>query len=969
MTGAQLAVNMRLWIVKLITVSLSINLLVAQDLEEVEDIQAGCRTAVNDLVFIVDGSWSVGYTDFNTTKNWLVNVTSGFDVGPSYTQVAVVQYSDTPRLDISLGEHTSIQELIPALRAIKYMGGNTQTGHAIQFATEKVFPSSQRSNVAKRNRNRIAVVVTDGKSQDVVINFAETARSQNIIIFAVGVGSEITKSELVAIANKPSSAYALYAEDYTTIERIKEAMQQKICEESVCPTRIPVASRDEKGFELLVGMKIHKKGRKTAGSLLSENAYLLTPDVDVTENTRDIFPEGLPPSYVFVATIRLRSLASAEKFDLWRILSKAGVVQAAVSLDRPGSSVVVTAPRTNSASQTLRFQSPKLQKLFDEEWHQLKILVREKNISVYLDDVFIQMGTLEESLPIFINGKTQVGKLVASDASITIEIQKLRLYCDPHQSERETACEIYSVDDKRCPLERVLPASNCQCPDGQPGMPGVAGPSGIKGRQGDPGPSGPDGKPGFPGASGVPGIPGTPGEKGPRGPVGMKGEPGVQGLKGEPGLPGLQGVAGAKGPEGPSGQEGRVGIPGKKGSKGDRGAQGFHGHQGPPGEPGSPGRDGIPGLNGLKGESGQPGQPGADGASGLPGFRGPPGPSGSQGMKGERGNPGQKGSSGSSGPKGDNGAMGFTGAEGPQGPKGVAGDAGLPGSPGLPGQKGSKGEPGIAGQPGLMGAHGPEGHKGAQGDDGMKGAQGERGEVGVPGSPGLRGEAGVKGAKGEKGDSGDTGEPGAEGKKGETGFTGPPGPRGFVGGEGPQGRPGLPGFPGKPGKSLTEDHIIKLCTNILQNQLPSFLQNLKADCQTCEGKQGLPGTPGLQGRTGDRGLPGYPGRPGRQGYPGLQGIQGAQGLTGEKGLKGDRGVKGERQIGPPGPPGPTGSQGPPGHNGEGLPGPPGNPGMDGTPGTHGKRGLPGINGVCDLSSCYTAYNMREDPFRKGPNLN
>lgn len=29
--------------------------------------------------------------------------------------------------------------------------------------------------------------------------------------------------------------------------------------------------------------------------------------------------------------------------------------------------------------------------------------------------------------------------------NIKVEIQKLRLYCDPHQSERETACEIYSV--------------------------------------------------------------------------------------------------------------------------------------------------------------------------------------------------------------------------------------------------------------------------------------------------------------------------------------------------------------------------------------------------------------------------------------------------------------------------------------------------------------------------------------------
>lgn len=29
--------------------------------------------------------------------------------------------------------------------------------------------------------------------------------------------------------------------------------------------------------------------------------------------------------------------------------------------------------------------------------------------------------------------------------TVQVELQKLRLYCDPHQSERETACEIYSV--------------------------------------------------------------------------------------------------------------------------------------------------------------------------------------------------------------------------------------------------------------------------------------------------------------------------------------------------------------------------------------------------------------------------------------------------------------------------------------------------------------------------------------------
>lgn len=182
---------------------------------------------MNDLVYIIDGSWSVGYEDFDTAKSWLVNVTSGFDVSTLYSQVGVVQYSDTPRLEIKLGQHQSTRELIEAIQDISYLGGNTQTGRAIKFAVDHVFASSQRSNTVK---NRIAVVVTDGKSQDDVVDSSEEARAQGIIVFAVGVGSEITNSELMAIANKPSSDYVLYAEDYTTIDRIRDSMKQKLCE-------------------------------------------------------------------------------------------------------------------------------------------------------------------------------------------------------------------------------------------------------------------------------------------------------------------------------------------------------------------------------------------------------------------------------------------------------------------------------------------------------------------------------------------------------------------------------------------------------------------------------------------------------------------------------------------------------------------------------------------------------------------
>uniref|UniRef100_A0A3B4TAH4 Si:dkey-225n22.4 n=1 Tax=Seriola dumerili TaxID=41447 RepID=A0A3B4TAH4_SERDU len=378
----------------------------------------GCSTAVNDLVYIVDGSWSVGFSDFDTAKQWLINITSQFDISSHYTQVAVIQYSDTPRLEISLGRHQGGADLIQAIQSITYLGGNTQTGRAIKFAVDHVFPSSQRVSQVK---NRIAVVVTDGKSQDDVVDASMEARAQGITVFAVGVGNEITTSELVSIANKPSSTYVLYAEDYTTIDRIRDSMEQKLCEESVCPTRIPVASRDEKGFELMVGMNIQMKTKKIPGSLVSEAAYALTASTDITENTREIFPEGLPPSYVFVATLRLKGPSSRLTFDLWRVLSKDMEIQAAVTLSGKDKTVTFT---TTSLT---------------EKEQRITIFLPPSQVTGFLDDQVIQEIMLEPVEPIFINGETQVAKRRGTD--ISVSLQKLRLYCDPHQSERETACE------------------------------------------------------------------------------------------------------------------------------------------------------------------------------------------------------------------------------------------------------------------------------------------------------------------------------------------------------------------------------------------------------------------------------------------------------------------------------------------------------------------------------------------------
>ncbi|XP_039384268.1 collagen alpha-1(XXI) chain isoform X2 [Mauremys reevesii] len=935
----------------------TILILLLQDYISAEngEIRASCRTAPADLVFILDGSYSVGPENFEIIKRWLVNITRNFDIGPKFIQVGVVQYSDYPILEIPLGTYDSTENLIREMESIQYLGGNTRTGRAIQFSIDHLFAKSSRF------LTKIAVVLTDGKSQDEVKDAAAEARKNKITLFAIGVGSEIEEDELRAIANKPSSTYVFYVEDYIAISRIREVIKQKLCEESVCPTRIPVAARDEKGFDILLGLGVKKKVKKRI-QIPSSNAkaYEITSNIDLSEFTRNVFPEGLPPSYVFVSTQRFKV---RKTWDLWRILSLDGRPQITVTVNGEDKTLSFTTTSLVNGTQVVTFTAPRVKILFDEGWHQIRLLVTEVHVTLYIDDQETEMKPLHPVLGIYISGLTQIGKYPGKEETVQFDVQKLRIYCDPEQNNRETACEIpgFNGECMNGPSDVGSTPSPCICPPGKQGLPGPKGDPGQPGNHGYPGQPGPDGKPGYQGIAGTPGVPGSPGIQGPHGLQGIKGEAGRDGAKGErgfPGFPGLHGMPASKGERGPKGDQGPPGIYGKKGAKGEKGDPGFPGMPGRSGEPGRNGKDGLPGSPGFKGEVGKPGSTGPEGRRGDPGIPGIPGSHGTKGQKGEIGPAGQPGAKGSPGAAGVMGPVGSSGRPGSSGPKGYKGEPGIQGKPGSSGVKGEQGGPGTPGEPGYPGMPGTQGVKG------------QKGEGGRPGTPGQQGANGLNGANGEKGEKGDPGIRGLNGQKGESGVNGLVGPSGPRGQQGDRGQPGPPGADGKPGREFSEEFIRQVCADVLRTQLPVILRSGRLqNCNHCQSQSASPGLPGPPGPIGPEGPRGFSGLPGNDGVPGLPGAPGSPGARGAKGLPGKNGEKGSQGTGVPGiqgPPGPPGPEGPPGMSKEGRPGEPGQPGKDGDRGNPGIQGQPGPPGICDPSLCFSVIVGR-DPFRKGPN--
>lgn len=73
-----------------------------------------------------------------------------------------------------------------------------------------------------------------------------------------------------------------------------------------------------------------------------------------------LFPGGLPPSYVFVATVKYKGSVVMEEWDLWRIQTKDEKPQMAVTLNGLDRTVMFTTTTSSKPSgiQTVVFTKP-----------------------------------------------------------------------------------------------------------------------------------------------------------------------------------------------------------------------------------------------------------------------------------------------------------------------------------------------------------------------------------------------------------------------------------------------------------------------------------------------------------------------------------------------------------------------------------------------------------------------------------
>uniref|UniRef100_A0A4W5RXV3 VWFA domain-containing protein n=1 Tax=Hucho hucho TaxID=62062 RepID=A0A4W5RXV3_9TELE len=574
-----------------------------------------CEKTQGDLVLLIDSSGSISSTDFTVMKKFATDLVSSFNIAEQSFRVGVAQFSSGPKKELFLNEYYTEAEVNNQINNMTQISYTKNIGKALDYVRTEYFQPARGSRInAKVSQN--LVVITDGRSDEYVVQAAEHLRAMNIEVFAIGIWKDHKPVELGQITLNPERVFSV--QDFASLDKIKKKVVDTICSSKVPETQAGCTIDIAMGFDIT--------RRATAQGLFDGQAQLQA---------------FLPQIIRYVSSLKglccVAGSGSIETNIGFRIVEQNGKVLYDFNFDRYDEKIVENVMALQT-SQTTYFNSFLLRSFHDKFQKSnagVKVLVI---FSDGLDDDVMKLEQESDLLRIKGNGISALLTVALEGVQNANLLQMVEFgrgfgYKQPlnigmHNLGNTLLTQIDTVAEREC-CNVMCKCNGHEGIRGNRGRPGTKSQPGLKGHPGFPGEEGGIGERGPPGPTGPQGLQGCPGRRGLKGSRGYRGDRGddgdhgLDGVDGEQGLIGTGGAAGERGNPGSPGNSGLIGEPGVKGQRGLRGDPGDSGVDsivaGPKGGRGNPGLPGDPGEEGGRAESGIVGNPGPQGRRGLPG--------------------------------------------------------------------------------------------------------------------------------------------------------------------------------------------------------------------------------------------------------------------------------------------------------------------------------------------------------------
>ncbi|XP_069423698.1 von Willebrand factor A domain-containing protein 2 isoform X4 [Ovis canadensis] len=188
-----------------------------------------CSAAV-DILFLMDGSHSVGKGSFERSKHFAITVCDALDINPRKVRVGAVQFSSAPRLEFPLDAFSTQQEVKAKIKRMVFKGGRTETSLALKYLLHKGFPGGRNASVPQ-----ILIIVTDGRSQGHVALPAKQLKQRGVTVFSVGIRFPRWE-ELHSLASDPREQHVLMAEQ---VDDATNGLFSTLSSSAICTTASP----------------------------------------------------------------------------------------------------------------------------------------------------------------------------------------------------------------------------------------------------------------------------------------------------------------------------------------------------------------------------------------------------------------------------------------------------------------------------------------------------------------------------------------------------------------------------------------------------------------------------------------------------------------------------------------------------------------------------------------------------------
>lgn len=192
-----------------------------------------CPTAIPaDLVFLIEEFSRVRQSNFQQVVNFLKTTISSLSIFPD-VRMGLVFYGEKPRLEFSLDTFQTPVKILEHLDKLTYRGqrGRTKTGAALDFLRKEVFIPEKGSR-SKQGVQQIAVVITEGFSQDNVSRPASLLRRAGVTVYAVGTQLASKSEDLEKIASYPPWKHVIPLESFLQLSIVGSKIKNKLCPET-----------------------------------------------------------------------------------------------------------------------------------------------------------------------------------------------------------------------------------------------------------------------------------------------------------------------------------------------------------------------------------------------------------------------------------------------------------------------------------------------------------------------------------------------------------------------------------------------------------------------------------------------------------------------------------------------------------------------------------------------------------------